>query len=241
MTPQDFSALQKRVRLLERSLVLVVGACVGLILVFFTLGTTAEMKPDVLRARGLIIVDDQGRERVLIGAPIPPAANRVRTNLARVKEIWGKRYPDPNVYMKYYQGYRNDTNGLLVLDDNGFDRIAIGDPVPDPNIGKRIGPSTGVTINDDKGDERSGYGLLSTKDGNRIVFGMDAADGEEGLTLSLFDKGPVGLWARDKDRMLFLGSEPPGDFHTGLDQQFHGLLFKNGKEVRYILNVAEKK
>lgn len=241
MTPQDFSALQKRVSLLERSLVLVVGACVGLIIMFFTLGTTAEVKPDVLRARGLIIVDDQGRERILIGAPIPPAANRVRTNLARVKEIWAKRYPDPNVYMKYYQGYRHDTNGLLVLDENGFDRIAIGDPVPDPNIGKRIGPSTGVTINDDKGDERSGYGLLRTKDGNRIVFGMDDANGEEGLTLSLFDKGPVGLWAQDKDRMLFLGSEPPGDFFTGLDQPFHGLLFKKGKEVKYILNVAEKK
>ena len=240
MTSQDFQALQRRVRLLERSLILVVVAGFGLVLIFCTRGITAQMKPNVLRVRGLIIVDEQGRERILLGAPIPPAANRVRTNLARAREIWAKRYPDPNQYMKYYQGYRHDTNGLLVLDENGFDRIAIGDPVPDPNIGKRIGPSTGVTINDELGNERSGYGLLQTKDGNRVVFGMDAADGEEGLALSLFDKGPVGFWARDKDRMLFLGSEPPGDFFTGLDQPFHGLLLRKGKEVTYQLNVALK-
>jgi hypothetical protein len=82
---------------------------------------------------------------------------------------------------------------------------------------------------------------LKAKDGYRVVFGMDAANGEEGLTLSLFDKGPVGLMARDKDRMLFLGSEPPGDFFTGLDQPFHGLLLRKGKEVTYQLNVALKK
>ena len=240
MTTQDFQALQRRVRLLELSLILVVGACFGLGLMCCTRGITAQMKPDVLRARGLIIVDEQGRERILLGAPIPPAANRVRTNLARAREMWAKRYPDPNAYMKYYQGYRHDTNGLLVLDENGFDRIAIGNPVPDPNIGKRIGPSTGMTINDELGNERSGYGLLKVRDGNRVVFGMDAANGEEGLALSLFDQGPVGFWARDKDRMLFLGSEPPGDFFTGLEQPFHGLLLRKGKEVTYQLNVAVK-
>jgi hypothetical protein len=217
-------------------------ACLSVVVFFLNPGTTAEKKPVVLRARGLIIVDDQGRERILIGAPIPAAANRVRTNLARVRELWSKRYPNPDEYMKYYQEYRHDTNGLLVLDENGFDRIALGDPVPDPNIGKRIGPSTGVTINDDIGNERSGYGLLKAKEGYRVTFGMDTARGEEGLTLGLFDNGgPVGLMARDKDRMLFLGSEPVGDWFLGLDQPFHGLILKKGKEVTYQLNVAAKK
>jgi hypothetical protein len=74
MRSQDFYTLQRRVRVLERSLKFAVGACVGLGMIFIisALGTRAEMTPDVLRARGLIIVDDQGRERILIGAPIPP-------------------------------------------------------------------------------------------------------------------------------------------------------------------------
>jgi len=33
----------------------------------------------VLRVRGLVVEDSLGRERILIGAPIPHAANRVRT------------------------------------------------------------------------------------------------------------------------------------------------------------------
>ncbi len=116
---------QKRVRLLERSLKLTVGACLvlGVTLVVSAVSTPVEMKADALRTRGLIIVDEQGRERILIGAPIPPATNRIRTNLDRAREAWAKRYPNPDEYMKYYQGYRHDTNGLLVLDENGFDRV----------------------------------------------------------------------------------------------------------------------
>jgi hypothetical protein len=70
---------------------------------------------------------------------------------------------------------------------------------------------------------------------------MDGSNGEEGLTLTLLDRGPVGLTAREQDRMLFLGSEPAGDYFTELGQSFHGLLMKKGKEVTYQLNVASKK
>ncbi|HNA16830.1 MAG TPA: hypothetical protein PK678_09950, partial [Ferruginibacter sp.] len=49
----------------------------------------------VLKARGLVIVDDNGRERILIGAPLPGAANRVRTDTARVRELWSKRFGNP--------------------------------------------------------------------------------------------------------------------------------------------------
>lgn len=51
------------------------------IVVLFIRSATAT--DGVLRVRGLIIEDGAGRERILIGAPIPEAANRVRTDVAR--------------------------------------------------------------------------------------------------------------------------------------------------------------
>jgi hypothetical protein len=108
--------------------------------------------------------------------------------------------------MDYYRGYRHDTNGLVILDENGFDRLAIGDPVPDPNIGKRIGPSTGLVINDADGFERSGYGLLRIADHYRVVLGLDVAGSrQEGLTLSLDDEtGRVGMAVQHGEESLYL-------------------------------------
>jgi hypothetical protein len=80
----------------------------------------------ILRARGLIIEDEQGRERILLGAPIPPAAHRVRTDLERVKEVWAPIMGEG--FLKYYENYRHDMNGLLILDEKGFDKLALGDP-----------------------------------------------------------------------------------------------------------------
>ena len=44
---------------------------IALVVLFFRSGTETD---GVLRARGLVIEDDAGRERILIGAPIPEAA-----------------------------------------------------------------------------------------------------------------------------------------------------------------------
>jgi hypothetical protein len=100
-----------------------------------------------IRTRGLIRrklrgEDAEGRERILVGAPIPPAAHRVRTNDAQVRGLWGKRYPNADRYVELYRTYHHATDGGLILDEGGFDRVAIGDPVPDSNVGQRLGPST---------------------------------------------------------------------------------------------------
>ena len=47
-------------------------------------------------------------------ADIEAAANRVRTDLGRVKEIWAPRFPKE--YLQWYGEYRHDMNGLLILD-----------------------------------------------------------------------------------------------------------------------------
>ncbi|MGD2216701.1 MAG: hypothetical protein PVJ64_08090 [Gemmatimonadales bacterium] len=196
----------------------------------------ATSEDGVIRARGLIIEDAEGRERILLGAPIPEAGNRVRTDLERVREIWGSRFGER--YMEYYVSYRNDMNRLLILDANGFDRVAVGDPTPDPNIGRRIAPATGIEINDEQGFERTGYGLLKVDGRYRVVLGLDSDRGTEGLTLSLFDGGKVGLSVYG-ERSLFLGTAPPGAM-AGLAGEFHGLRLGQGDEVSYEVNAASE-
>ncbi|NIN70816.1 MAG: hypothetical protein GTO46_02550 [Gemmatimonadetes bacterium] len=227
-----------RIQKLERDLkwLKAYAAILTCVLVFTALAPLGQSTSEdgIIRVRGLIIEDEEGRERILLGAPIPDAANRVRTDLERVREIWGSRFGER--YMEFYKDYRNDMNGLLILDANGFDRIAVGDPTPDPNIGRRIAPATGIEINDEEGYERTGYGLLKVDGLYRVVLGLDSDRGTEGLTLSLFDGGKVGLSVYG-ERSLFLGTAPPGAM-TGVSGEFHGLRLGSGDEVSYEINAA---
>jgi hypothetical protein len=121
-------------------------------------------------------------------------------------------------------------HGMLVLDENGFDRLAIGDSVPDPNIGRRIAPSTGIIINDEQGNERTGYGSQKVGEHRRVILGLDSDKGSEGLVLELYDQGGVGLSVRDAERTAFLGTAAPGHW-LGLPEGFHGLVFKEGDKI----------
>ena len=187
----------------------------------------AQSAERLIRTRGIIIEDEAGRERILIGAPIPPAANRVRTNEERVRKVWAPRYPNREQYMNRYRTYQHSANGIVILDENGFDRIALGDPTPDPNIGRRLGPAAGLLINDEEGDERTGYGLLTVNGQKRVVLGMDTPRGEEGLTLTLHDEGSAGLSMRDGQRRIYIGNATPQ--LTGRPDPFHGLLIRGTK------------
>lgn len=232
--------MEQRVKRLERTQKLLGAYAVVLTVVTVALVVLHVLGDEggatVLRATGLVIEDEQGRERILIGAPVPHAANRVRTDTSRVRQIWARRFPDADQYMGFYENYRHAVNGIVFLDENGFDRMAIGDSVPDPNIGRRIGPQVGLVINDHEGFERSGFGLLKVDDLYRVVFGLDSDRGTEGLTLVLYDDGRVGINVRDGDRSLFLGSAPDGV--NGVPGPFHGLLLKEGDEIRHSINVA---
>jgi hypothetical protein len=192
----------------------------------------------VLRARGLVIVDAAGRERILIGAPIPSARNRVRTDTNRVRDVWGRRFPPK--YMEWYRDYRHGMNGVLVLDEGGFDRVALGDSVPDPNIGRRIGPSTGVVINDAQGFERSGYGLLAMRGRDRVVLGLDDARGREGVALFVADSGRAGIEITDGADGAYLGTAPANDPMLKTDTRFVGLLLKRGT-ARHSVTVPASK
>ncbi len=191
----------------------------------------------VLRARGLIIEDEAGRERILLGAPIPAAANRVRTDTARLRELWGPEHPDIEEYMDSYHDYNHGASGLVILNEDGFDRLVLGEETPDPHVGKRIAPSTGLVVHDRKGFERGGFGVLSREDSDYVALGLDSSRGEA-VSLIAYDEGMVGVYLNDGGDFMFLGRGPEGSmpFHG---EPFLGLTFWRNGEVIHDLNVAE--
>jgi len=64
--------------------------------------------------------------------------------------------------------------GIVIVDEQGHERIAIGSPMPDPKNSKRRSPSTGMVINDVEGNERFGVGLA---DDGLMGMGFDAPPG----------------------------------------------------------------
>jgi hypothetical protein len=91
-----------------------------------------------------------------------------------------------------------------------------------------------MIINDERGNERSGYGLLKVDDRYRVVLGLDSAQGREGLTLGLSDEGGVGMTVRDAKGAVWTGSAPPGDTTTGLTEAFRGFLIRGADGVHVL-------
>jgi hypothetical protein len=121
---------------------------------------------EVLRVRGLILEDSTGRARVLLGAPVPQVAERTR---------------------------RDGGIGMVVLNENGRDRLAVGyDPAPQlgGRVSQRVAQSVGIVINDSAGNERTGYGYL---DNGRVVLGLDYPNGREAVSLVVYPDGFAGL------------------------------------------------
>lgn len=232
----DLKAQLKRLQLQVRffSVILVVGLALAITSGILRSNSTKDSSSSILRARGLIIVDAQGHERILIGAPIPAAANRVRTDLKRAAQLWGPQMGGEASFVSYYKNLQNSMNGILILDAAGFDRIAIGNPAPDPNIGKRNTPSTGMMINDDRGFERTGYGVSKLGGQYRDVLGMDSQGGET-VDLAVLDGGDSGLIVNRGDRALLVGNSQP---LAGESNPFQGLVVTQGKEVVYKLGPA---
>lgn len=162
MTPvnheQRVAALERRTRLLQRCIYIqIVLLCA---IVAITCRGTREVhaaSPETLKVRGLIIADEQGRARILIGAPFPKVPERVRTDAS--------------------------TQAIVFLDENGHDRLTLG-AAPDPQVGgkvlHRIAPSFGVLIHDANGDERGSYGWLAN---GRALITLDRPGAEAWATV----------------------------------------------------------
>jgi len=204
-------------------------------------GETVDNSDKIIKTRGIIIVDEQGRERVLIGAPIPQAKNRVFTDKTRALAAWKDKMPESGkFYWDKFDELHKASVGMLILDENGFDRVAVGDQLPDANTGRRIGSATGITIHNDKGYERAGFGTIKVGDKFQVGLGMDDEYGE---ALNLFaskDLG-VGLRINDSKNQLIFGTLEPNKLGNKSDQPFSGYMFSQGSEVKHQFNVLQKK
>ena len=164
MQTRSVASLEERIAHLERRLflfgfafVLTAVALVAAIAVGVAKASPSEAN-SVLHVKGIVVEDAQGRPRILLGAPVPKVSARKRTD---------------------------DATGLIVLSENGADRVAVGYPTPAPQSGgkvaSRIAAAAGIQIDDPQGDERGGFGFL---DNGRVVLGLDYA-GREAVTLAV--------------------------------------------------------
>ena len=248
MTSSEF--LQNEVKTLSRRLratYLIFGAILlaqGAL--FFGTGSQAggeivDNSDKIIKTRGIIVVDEQGRERVLIGAPIPQAKNRVFTDKTRALAAWKDKMPESGkFYWDKFDDLHKASVGMLVLDENGFDRVAVGDQLPDPNTGKRIGMPTGITIHNEKGYERAGLGMIKVGDRTQVGLGLDADHGEALNLFAAKDIG-VGLRINDSKNQLLFGTLEPNKMDNKTDQPFSGYIFRQGNDVKYQFNSLQKK
>ena len=107
----------------------------------------------------------------------------------------------------------------------------MGDPTPDPSIGKRIAPGTGLVLMDENGDERSGYNILPIGDGYRVVLGLDSDKGTEGLALVVDDAGYNNMTISGNNKFIFLGSADTTHWATKPNNTFDGLIIRNKDSI----------
>jgi hypothetical protein len=101
---------------------------------------------------------------------------------------------------------------LVIEDENGVQRLILGAPGPDPmmhgKLQKRKSPFAGLILNDSKGDERGGIGMM---DDGTMSMGFDQ-NGRERTVLYVLPDGKAGLLINDpqgRDR-ISIASEPDG-------------------------------
>lgn len=161
-----FDTVERRIRHVEKKQIVLTILCTGLVIALgFTSSNahpshvSAAEAPAVLHLKGLVIEDDQGRARILLGAPFPTVTDRVRQD--------------------------DTSSAMLFLDPQGHDRFSIGEKLAPqingavPQNYQKPGEGYGVTLYDQAGNERGGMGFLSNGGTvSRAVFGLDRPSGD---------------------------------------------------------------
>jgi hypothetical protein len=164
----EIASLRRQVRWLQGGMLALFG--LGLI-------AAAPITREVIRTKGIIIEDDQGHDRILIGAPAPGVAGR-----------------------------RKDvTTSMVFRSATGADRVIVGEqpnPVAGGKVYPRISPAWGLTLYNSSGNERGGLANLdigrsslsldrSTADA--IGMMVDEKSGFAGLIMN-YEGGQIGKY-----------------------------------------------
>jgi hypothetical protein len=197
----------------------------SLVLIYLSIVLFSMRNREVLRLRGLVIEDAQGRDRILIGAPVPASRDRIRTDLEKVKAAFAPKLGG-DAYLKDYPGLSHEAHGLVFLNEQGHDKLHVGEKLPDAITGKRIVSASGFTFNDDEGFERGGFGISRTETGEyRTMLGMDDPNGSEAVHLFVLEDGSKGLRVVHEGGQLVLGRFKPNNAAVESLGELSGLSF----------------
>ena len=205
------------------------GSLVLICLAFAALSFTQNNRFDLIRAKGIVIEDASGRDRILIGSPVPYSKHRVRTDTSLVRKYWASQFKDPNQYMEWYKKYKNRSNGIIFVNKDGFDEVLVGENLADPNVGVRMFEMSGILMNNKMGWERAGAGINTTKDGkSRGGFGIDDESGEA-MHLMTMEDGSKALIIADENGSIRIGmSKKPGELFQN-KESFTGIRYFNSE------------
>jgi hypothetical protein len=94
--------------------------------------------------------------------------------------------------------------GLIVVDENGTERVWIGAPLPDPLLlGKRYqrqGAISGILLMDADGNERSGY--VTGDEGGGVFLTLDNMSGQAATFLANASTGVnLQMWDENRNRI----------------------------------------
>src|ERR1700690_405952 len=91
--------------------------------------------------------------------------------------------------------------GLVIVDENGTERVWIGDPLPGQLVNgkreQRPSVQAGIVLYDDKGIERSGY-VTDDKSGN-VFLSLDNRNKQEAVFVADAERGTALRMWYDKD------------------------------------------
>ena len=170
---EDWNHLQRQISWLRRGLLVTLLLGVALAATLYV-----RSRDSVIRTQGLVIVDAQGHDRILIGAPVPTSTNRSRKD--------------------------SRTDGIVFLGQTGADRLAVGQTPPPVINGKTVtrigdGDNYGLILFDKQGNERGGMAFMGM---GRAVIGLDrAAPMSDAIGMMVDDKeGFAGLIVNYADR-----------------------------------------
>lgn len=113
---EDWYKKMKQILIGFVSIVLIGGFCLGFIII---------NKFDLIRMKGIIIEDENGKDRILIGVFIFYLKDRVRMDINLVRKYFVSEFnlKNKDKYMEWYKNYRYLVFGMVVMNEKGIDVI----------------------------------------------------------------------------------------------------------------------